>query len=109
MEIAEDIANDIESMLKQRAYYIDKQQQIEKQMTEQEGENNRLQQMKEIEEKKRILHEQQMEAIRQKQEIESNQLYAELEQTKKQMTFIQSKNESYLRRIASEEFQNPAA
>ena len=55
--------------------------QREKQIAEQGGENNRLTQMKEIEEKKMILHEQQMEAIRQKQEIDANQLNAELEQT----------------------------
>ena len=50
-----------------------------------------------------------MKAIKQKQDIEANQLYAELEQTKKQLTLIQSQNEAYLRRITSDEFQNPAA
>ena len=41
LEIAEDKARDIDTMMKQRAYYIDKQQQIEKDLLEQNGENNR--------------------------------------------------------------------
>ena len=43
-------------------------------MTEQDGENNRLTQMREIEEKKRALHDQQIETIKQKHEIEANKL-----------------------------------
>ena len=50
-----------------------------------------------------------MKSIKQKQGIEANQLYAELEQTKKQITLIQSQNEAYLKLITSDEFQNPAA
>lgn len=57
---------------------MDKQRQIEKQMIEPNGENNRLQQMKELEEGKRKLHEEQMKNIQAKQEIDANKLAAEL-------------------------------
>ncbi|WP_369677823.1 hypothetical protein, partial [Klebsiella pneumoniae] len=92
LEIAEDKARDIDTMMKQRAYYIEKEQQIEKDLLEQNGENNRLQQMK---------------AIKQRQDIDANKLAAELKSVQDEITLIQSQNEAYLKRITSDEFQNP--
>ena len=107
LEIAEVKAKDIESMMKQREYYIDKQQQIEKDVKEQEGKNNRLTKMKVIEEKKRALHDQQMEAIKQKQEIEANKLKAELETVKDEIQIQATTNRTMYEYMNTKEFINP--
>ena len=107
LEIAEDKANDIEIMMKQHAHYIDKTQQLEKQITEQEGENNRLTQMKELDEKQRIKHEQEMKNIRQKQEIEANKIAAELKEVEDETKILMTKNKAMYEYMTSKEFINP--
>ena len=85
---------------------MDKQRQIEKQMIEQNGENNRLQQMKELEEGKRKLHEEQMKNIQGKQEIDANKLAAELKSIQYEIQILATKNKTIFEYMTFEEFIN---
>ena len=74
--------------LKQKEHQIDKTHQLE----ELKAENNIRQQANEIEEKKRVLHEQRIEEIRQKQAMETNKLAAELKSVKDEIQILVTKN-----------------
>ena len=107
LEIAEDKARDVESMMKQREHYIEKQQQLEKEIMEQEGENNKYKQMKLLEEQKREKHEKEMEGIREKQEIEANQIAAEVKKVQDETKILATKNQAMFEYIGSDMFKNP--
>ena len=93
-------------MLKEEEYFNEKMHNVKQRIAETDNDNNKFHIMKEYNQVKNDLANKQMKQVEIKHEIDANQLYAELEKTKKQMTLIESQNEAYLRRITSDEFQN---
>ena len=107
LEIAKDQYNDMDSKQKQIEYFMDKTHQLQKEMFEQDGENNKFALMKQLEEQRQIKHEKEMEAIKQKQEIEQNKLAQEVQKEIDETKIIATKNQSMYEYISSDMFKNP--
>ena len=108
LEIEQDKANDIETKYKRIAYFNDKKRELEKDIIEQEGENNRLAQMKELEEKKQLKHKQETINIKRKQEIEANKLAAEMKAVEDDTNILIAKNKASFDYMNTEKFIRPS-
>ena len=92
----EDKERNMEIMLKEEDYLNEKMHNVKQRIAETDNDNNKFHIMKEYNQVKNDLANKQMKQVEIKHEIDANQLYAELEKTKKQMTLIESQNEAYL-------------